>query len=290
MVEGVKLRNLHRVGDHGSRTGTTARPHADSLALRPVDVVRNGKEIAREAHLDDDVFLVFGLLAHIIGNTFRKTFLKALLNFFDEPRGLIFPFRNREVRHVRGALSGGPEVDIASLCNFQRRIAGFWQFLPNRAHLFGRTNVVTVSIELKTIRIRDSRTRVDAQQRILNSAVFLFDVVRVVCSDQRCVHELRKFEELFLRSPLEFNPVVHNFHVKILRSENVAQLCGLSHGLVPLPQTHTCLHRTRRATGENNQPLVEAFKQFLISARPLTELSVNRGVTSQAEKVVHSLC
>ena len=93
-----------------------------------------------------------------------------------------------------------------------------------------------------------------------------------------------------MRTPLEFNPVVHNFHVEILRSENVAQLCGLSHGLVPLAQTHTCLHRTRRTTGENNQPLVEAFKQFLIGARPLTELPVDRGVTSQAEKIVHSLC
>ena len=290
MVERIKLGDLHGVGDHGPRTRTTTGSHADSLALCPVDVVGNGEEVAREAHLDDDVFLIFSLLAYIIRNAFGETLLKALFNFFNKPRGLIFPFRNREVRHVRGTLSGGPEVDIASLCNFQCRIAGFWQFLPDRTHLFGRTNVVTVAIELKSIRIRDSRTRVDTQQRVLNSTVFLFDVVRVICSDQWCVHELSKLKKLFLRTPLKFNPVVHNFHVEILRPKNVAQLCGLSHGLVPLAQTHPCLHCTRRATGENNQSLVEAFKQFLIGARPLTELPVDRGVTSQAEKVVHSFC
>ena len=120
MVERIELGDLHGVGNHGSSTRTTTGPHANPLALCPVDVVRNGEEVAREAHLDDDVFLVFGLLAHIIGNAFGETLLKALFNFFDEPRGLIFTFRNREVRHVRGALCGGPEVDVASLCNFQR--------------------------------------------------------------------------------------------------------------------------------------------------------------------------
>ena len=126
MVERIELGDLHGVGDHRSSTRTTTGPHANPLALCPVDVVSNGEEVAREAHLDDDVFLVFGLLAYIIGNAFGETLLKALFNFFNEPRGLIFPFRNREVRHIRGTLSGGPEVDIASLCNFQRRIAGFW--------------------------------------------------------------------------------------------------------------------------------------------------------------------
>ena len=190
VVEGVELRDLHRVGDHGSCTGTTAGPHADSLALRPVDVVRNRQEVTGEPHLDDDVFLVFSLLTHSIRNSLRESLLKSLFNFLDEPRGLVFPFGHREVRHIRGAFRGGTEVNLASFGNLKRRITGLGQLFPDRAHFFGGTDVVAIAVKFEAIRVRDSRPRVNTQERILDPAVFFLHIVRIVGRYQRSIHEL----------------------------------------------------------------------------------------------------
>ena len=41
-------------------SGTTARPNADALASRPVQVLLHDQEVRRKALLDDDAHLVFG--------------------------------------------------------------------------------------------------------------------------------------------------------------------------------------------------------------------------------------
>ena len=67
-----------------------------------------------------------------------------------------------------------------------------------------------------------------------------------------------------------------------------AQLRGLSHGLVPLPQAQARLHGARGAAREHDETLVELAEQLLVGAGPLAELAVRRGVGPQAEEVVHA--
>ena len=160
------------------------------MALRPVDVVRNRQEVAGETHLDDDVFLVFCLLTHSIRNPLRESLLKTLFDFLDEPRGLIFPFGHRKVRHIRGAFRSRVEVDLASFGNLKRRITGLGQLFPDRAHFFGGTDVVAIAVKFKAIRVGNSRPRVDTQERVLDPAIFFFHVMRIVGRYQRGIHEL----------------------------------------------------------------------------------------------------
>ena len=87
---------------------------------------------------------------------------------------------------------------------------------------------------------------------------------------------------------LDVDAVVHDLDVEVVRSENVAQLRGLGHGLVPLPQAQARLHGTRGASREHDESLVELGEELLVGARPLAELAVRRGVGPQAEEVVHA--
>ena len=112
--------------------------------------------------------------------------------------------------------------------------------------------------------------------------------MRVVGGHEGRVHELGDLEDLLVGASLDVDAVVHDLDVEVLRAENVAQLGGLSHGLVPLPQTQARLHGARGASREHDEALVELAEQLLVGARPLAELAVRRGVGPQAKEVVHA--
>ena len=288
VLEGVKLGDLQGVGNHRTRARATPRSHSDPLRLRPVDVVGDREEVAGEAHLDDDVFLVLGLLAHIVRNAIREAIAQASLDLLDEPRGLVFTLGHREVGHVVGALLRGREVHVAALGDLEGRVAGAGQLAPQRTHLVRGADVVAVAVKLESVGVVDARAGVDAQERVLDLAVLALDVVRVVGRHEGRVHELGDLEDLLVGAPLDVDAVVHDLDVEVLRAENVAQLCGLSHGLVPLPQAQARLHGARGAACEHDEALVELAEQFLVGTRPLAELAVRRGVGPQAEEVVHA--
>ena len=288
VIEGVQLGDFHGVSHHRARTRATARSHADALRLRPVDVVGDGEEVAGEAHLDDDVLLVLGLLAHLVRNAVREAIAQASLNLLDEPRGLVFALGHREVGHVVSALLRGREVHVAAFSDLEGRITGARKLAPQGAHLVRGTDVVAVAVELESVRVVDTRARVDAQERVLDLAVVAFDIVRVVGGHEGRVHELGDLEDLLVGASLDVDAVVHDLDVEVLRAENVAQLGGLSHGLVPLPQTQARLHGARGASREHDEALVELAEQLLVGARPLAELAVRRGVGPQAKEVVHA--
>ena len=288
MLKGVELGDFQGVGDHRARTRAAPGSHADTLGLRPVDVVGDGEEVSGEAHIDDDVFLVLRLLAHVVGNTVREAVAQASFNLLDKPRGLVFAFGHGEVGHVVGTLLRGREVHVAAFGNLEGRVAGAGQLAPQRAHLVRGTDVVAVAVELEAIGVVDARTRVDAQERVLDLAIIALHVVRVVGGHEWRVHELRDLKNLLVGASLNVNAVIHDLDVEVLRAENIPKFCGLSHGLVPLPQAQARLHGTRRAAREHDEALVELAQQLLVGTRPLAELTIRRGVGTQAEEVMHA--
>ena len=112
--------------------------------------------------------------------------------------------------------------------------------------------------------------------------------MRVVGGHEGRVHQLGDLEDLLVGAPLDVDAVVHYLDVEVLRAKNVAQLGGLSHGLVPLPQAQARLHGARGAAREHDESLVELAEQLLVGARPLAELAVRRGVGPQTKEVVHA--
>src|SRR3546814_4897480 len=54
----VEVGDGQRPGDHGTRAGAAARPHRNVALLGPLDEVRDDQEVAREAHLLDDLGFV----------------------------------------------------------------------------------------------------------------------------------------------------------------------------------------------------------------------------------------
>ncbi len=289
VLQGVQLRDAHRVGDH--RPGTRPAPgsHADPVLLGPVDVVGDREEVAGEAHLDDDAFLVLGLPAHLLGHATGETLGEAELDLLDEPRSLVLPGGHREVGHVVRPLRGRREVHLATLGDVQGRITGLGQVLPDLPHLLGGADVVPGAVELETVRVIHPRPGVDAQQGVLDVAVLLLDVVAVVGGHQGRVHELRQAQEVGTGASFELDAVVHDLDVEVLGPEDVPQLGRLPHGLVPLPQTHARLDGPRGAAGEDDEPLVIALQQFLVRAGPLAELPVGRGLGTEPEEVEHPL-
>src|SRR5690606_26704399 len=89
----VQVGNTHRVGNHGTCTGTTSGTYTDAVVLGPVDEVGHDQEVAREAHLDDDVQLVVRLFARSFGNAVGVTVVQPLVDFLDQPAGFVLAWR-----------------------------------------------------------------------------------------------------------------------------------------------------------------------------------------------------
>ena len=85
VLQRIEVGDAHRVGDHGTGTRTTAGSDADPVVLRPVDEVGDDEEVAGEAHRDDDVELVVGLLADFVGNAVGVAVVESLGDFLDQP-------------------------------------------------------------------------------------------------------------------------------------------------------------------------------------------------------------
>ena len=162
MFKRVELGDPHGVGDHGARTRASPRPDADILILRPLDVIRDGEEVAGKAHGDNDVFLILRLFSDCVRDSLRETVVQAPLDLFNEPGSLILPFGHGEVGHVVRALGAGRELHLAAFSDLEGRITGLGQFPPGGAHVVARTDVVAVPVELETIRVCNARAGVDA--------------------------------------------------------------------------------------------------------------------------------
>ena len=283
--ERVQLGDAHGVRHHGTGTGTTAGTHADAVVLGPVDEVRDHQEVAGEAHLDDDLLLVLGLLTDVVRDPAREAVVQPLLDLLDEPRGLVLPLGRGEARHVVG---GGVELHLAALGDLQGVVARLREVPEQLAHLLGGLEVELVRVELEALGVLQRGAGLHAQQRRVGLGVLRVRVVQVVGGHERQAEVLGQAQQVLGHALLDAQPVVHQFAVEVLCAEDVAELCGGLHGLVVLAQPQPGLHLAGRAARGGDEPLAVLVEQLPVHAG-LVQLALQGRLGGCAEEVLHAL-
>ena len=281
----VEVGDLHRVGAHRARTRAAARADADALGLGPRDEVGDDEEVAGVALVEDDLGLVVGLLARVVGDAGREALVQAGLDLLDEPAALVLPRRAREARH-EAPLSLG-EAHLAALGDRQRVVARLGQLTPQVAHLFGGLEVEVLGVELEPVRVHERRAGLDAQERRVRRRVGRLRVVQVVRRDERQVQPPGQAQEVLLDPPLDVEPVVHELAVVVLGAEDVAVVARGLDRLVPLPEPQPGLHLTRGAAGRRDEPGAVGLQQLAVHAR-LEVIPLEAGQRAEPEEVVHA--
>ena len=285
VVERVQVGNTHRVCDHGARTGTTARTHANTVTLSPVDKVGDHEEVAGEAHGGNNPHLVFSLLAHLVGHAVREAVVQALLDLLHEPGFLVFALGHGEVRHV---VRLGVELHVAAFSDFEGVLARAGNVAEQGVHFFCRAQVEVIRVELETLGVGEGRAGLHAQQRRVGGVVFLAGVVQIVGGDEGQVQLLGEAVQIFLDIAFNVQAVVHDLAVEVVLTENIAEFARSLDRLVELAQAQASLNLAGGAASGRNQALRVGLQHLTVHTR-LVQLTFQRRNRGGTEQVVHAL-
>ena len=221
VAQRVQVGDLHGVGGHRPGARATARADPDAVLLGPVDEVGDDEEVPGVPLGDDDLDLVLGLLAHVVGDAAPGSGgASPRPDLLDEPALLVLPLRAGEARHVGAGRLG--EGDVAALGDEQGVVAGLGVVAPHVAHLGGALEVELVGVELEALGVGQRRAGLHAQQRRVRLGVLGVGVVQVVGRQQRQVEVLRELQQVVLDAALDVEAVVHELAEEVLRAEDVA--------------------------------------------------------------------
>ena len=137
----VDVGDLQHIGHQGARAGTTPRPHRYVIALGPANEVRNDQEVARKAHLDDDVELM--LQTFVVDLTIRlaavvddrlQALLQALLRLGTQEALDRVLLRHRKIRQIRRPQR---QCHVAAPGDLHGVVAGLGQIREQAPHILG---------------------------------------------------------------------------------------------------------------------------------------------------------
>ena len=125
--------------------------------------------------------------------------------------------------------------------------------------------------ELEAVGVGQTRTGVDAQQRIVVNRVLLVRVVQVVRREQRQAQVLRQLEQVAAHPTFDVDVevVLHELAVEVALAEDVTELGGRLDGLVVLPEAQAGLDLARGAARRADETLAVLLQQLTVEARVL---------------------
>ncbi len=285
VLQRVEVGDAHRVGGHRPGAGATAGTDADAVVLGPVDEVGDDEEVAGEAHLHDDVGLVLGLLAHLVGDAGGVAHVQAALDLLDEPAllGLAGGHRDSAACSSRSCRTRSSPRSAIS----ERVVARLGVVAEDVPHLRRGLEVELVAVELEALGVVERRARLHAQQRRVALGVVLVRVVQVVRGDEREVELLREAQQVVHHAALDVEAVVHDLGEEVLLAEDVAELGGGGLRRVVLAESQAGLHFAADAAGRGDDALRVGLQQLTVDAG-LEVVALERRVRRHPEEVVHA--
>ena len=156
MDERVQVGDAQRVGDDRACRGASAGADRHAVVLRPHDEVRHHQEVGGEAHLADDLDLVFGLMTALLVVAVRVAPVHALPHLGTEQLVLgRIALRDGKPRHEIDELEHAARVHPVR----DQQLAVPAPLLPDivavqAVHLRGRLDVVAAALEPEPVRVR----------------------------------------------------------------------------------------------------------------------------------------
>ena len=174
VFEGVEIGDLQRVGHQRTGAGTTPGADRDIVPLGPLDEVHDDEEIAREAHLDDDLEL--GLQPLVIGLAVQgfagwqpglqklQPFLQPLARHLAEEAVGGMSLGYREFRQV--VLAQG-QAHIAGLGDAQRVLHRLRNIAEQLDHLVGAAQVLLLRVLARPALVVEGEAAADADPHLV---------------------------------------------------------------------------------------------------------------------------
>ena len=157
--------------------------------------------------------------------------------------------------------------------------------VPQRAHIGGRLEVVTVTVELEPGRVRQRLAGLHAQQRLVAVRGLPRHVVAVVGSQRRDAELAPHLQQAVADTALDLDTVIHQLQEEIVLAEDLLPFGGGLERLLVMAQPQPGLHLARGAARRRDDALGVLGDQFGVHARPLAELTLEGGHRGQLEQV-----
>ena len=144
--------------------------------------VCNNKEVTWKSHLCHDIEFILQTCAIFLSCLIAHLLKKTAHRFFTEPRIFRLPFWNTKCWKQVLILT---KCHIATLCNQQGVIAGFWNIFKELTHLRWGFQIELIIIKFKSLGICQGGARLHAEQSRMGCSIFVTCVVKIVGSKQR---------------------------------------------------------------------------------------------------------
>ncbi len=259
VLDRVEIGDPQAVRHRASSSRSSSRPDPDAGIAGVLDQVPRDEEVRREPHVVDDLEFVAEPLDRIVGKLVAPTLLGAFPREVLEVRRVVEPVGDGEVRQQRLAEL---DLQVGTLGDPQRVVARRRHLAKQVPHLSGRLQVVLTSFELEALRVRQQRTGLHAQQRIVGLVILLMRVVAVVGGQQRRADLLRDLDQLRVGLALCLQAVVLQLDEQVVASEDVLQSSGLLDGALVVAVQQRLQHVPAEATSGGDQPLGVLLEQL----------------------------
>lgn len=195
--EQVILNRIHvgdagQVGDEATGSASSSGSYDDAFSFRPVDEVLNDQEVGGETGFLDDAEFVFHARAMLISDVCAEAFGKSRFAELSQ-----IDFGRFVVRHIemRELCFAEPDSDVAAIGDSSCIFNGFGNVFEERCHVFRRTKREIEMAKREAIFVGDFFVVANAQENVLQVAVFGVDIVHVVCRDERNARFSRNLDE-----------------------------------------------------------------------------------------------
>ena len=261
--QGVQVGDAQRIGDQGAGRRTAPRPHRDAVVLGPVDEVLDDEEIARKAHLPDDVEFEF----------------EPVPVFLDvDARHLGQPFGQACAGHVghdvveglagRGLVDGKMVVpELERKVDALGDLAGVGQGLGHvgegGGHFLGRAVIEVLGRKAHALGVVHAGGGLDAQQDVVGLGVVGAQVVAVVGGHQRQLEVIGKLDQEIIDRGLLRDAVGLQFQIEPVREQG-SVLSGHGHGRVLALFQKLLVDLALEAGRQGDEPLAVSAEQLLV--------------------------
>ena len=263
---GVDVGNAQTVGHDGSRRRTSARPHADAVGFRVIDVVPDDQEIVDIAHAVNNAELIIHPLrqgAVVLRIPAGEAFPAECVQIAPGVRIAVRNVVGRQLHLMEG------DGHIAALRDLVGAVQGFRRIGKEPAHLFLGLQIVLTALIAHAVRVADLLSCLDAQKDVVGFGIVRVGIVRVVRRDERNPCLGGKAHESLVHQLLLRDPVILQFQEKVVFPEDlpVVESCLLC--LLILPACQGTGDFPGKTGGACDDALMEFFQSRVVHPGPV---------------------
>ncbi len=289
-LQRVKIGYLQRVGHQRTGAGTAARAYRHAVILRPLDKLHHDQEVAREAHLVDNLQLdvqTFVVLRSTLCALFRirkqkrQTLFQTLFRFHDQE---IFGGHIAR-RELRQEIFAKPHGDVAALGDFYAVCQRFRDVGEQLAHLLLTAHILLRRVVTRPFRIVEREAVVNGDADFVGVEVAGFKEADIVGRHHRQAARFRQ-----RHGGMEIALFILTTGTDQLQKIAVREMLFIESDAL-FHQRHIAADQadadvTFTAAGEQNQPFLMFHQPVAIDPRPQGAVAALIGTGNQQRQVL----